>query len=445
MPLNASDLEEIVQKMTQIGIALSREQDLVKLLDLIVRETRLFTDSEAGSLYIVEKDSLTFAVAQNEALSMTGSGTARGRFKAQTIPLTKSSLAGYCALTRKPLNIEDAYAIPDDVEYKFNRDFDIKNKYRTRSMLLVPGMVPPDELVCVLCLINRREDTGTPIPYDRTYETLVMSIASQAAAAIQNAHLAQDLKEAYRDTILRLSVATEYRDDDTAIHIRRMSLYSEIIAESIGLSQREVENIKMASPMHDIGKVGISDAILKKPGKLTDEEFAEMRKHTVIGARILEGAESELLQLSQVIALTHHEKWDGSGYPRGLKGEEIPLCGRIVALADVFDALTSPRCYKPAFPIEKAFQIIRESSGKHFDARVVEAFFAAVDQILEVKEHYAAQKAADRQDQVAAKAESPAPPPTVAGAPAAGAPAGPGCSSAPAPSSGGAAAQAAKS
>ncbi len=404
--LNSLDMDEILTKMTQIGIELSREQDLRKLLDLIVRETRRFTDSEGGSLYMVEESSLTFVVAQNEALSTSGGDSAR-QFKAIPLPLTKASLAGYCALTGEPLNIEDAYAIPSDREYKFNRDYDTQNRYRTRSMLLVPGKVPPDEMVCVLCLINRRNEHGDVIPYDKTFEKLLLSIASQAAVAIQNARLAQDLREAYLDTILRLSVATEYRDDDTAVHISRMSHYSAVIAEAMGLSHRDVENIRMASPMHDIGKVGISDAILKKPGRLTDDEFVEMKRHTLIGARILEGAQSELLKLSQVIALTHHEKWDGSGYPNGLKGEDIPLPGRIVAIADVFDALTSPRCYKPAFSVEKAIDIIKESSGKHFDPGVVEAFLRSLDRILEIKSSYALQEDAMRQKREATRMFAP--------------------------------------
>lgn len=407
--IQPSDMEEIVLKMTQIGIELSREQNLEKLLDLIVRETRRFTDSEAGSLYILEDKSLKFVVAQNEALNTRGGDSAR-QFKAHSMPLNKSSLAGYVASTGQPLNIEDAYVIPSECEYRFNRDFDVQNNYRTKSMLLVPGKVPPDKLVCVLCMINRRSDGGEVVPFDRLFEKLVLSIASQAAVAIQNARLAQDLKDAYLDTILRLSVATEFRDDDTAIHISRMSHYSAVIAEAMGLSMHEVESIRMASPMHDIGKVGISDAILKKPGKLTDDEFVEMKKHTLIGARILEGAQSEILKLSQVIALSHHEKWDGSGYPNGIKGEAIPLQGRIVALADVFDALTSPRCYKPAFPVEKALGIIRESSGKHFDPRVVEAFFSALDRILEVKSSYAAQEEAVRKKKEAAGPVAAAPP-----------------------------------
>jgi putative two-component system response regulator len=206
--------------------------------------------------------------------------------------------------------------------------------------------------------------------------------------AIKNAMLTQELKDAYLDTIFRLSVAAEYKDDDTAVHIHRMSRYSAILAEGLGLSSVEVESIRFASPMHDIGKLGVPDSILMKPGKLTPQEFKEMQKHTVFGAKILENARAELLRASEMIALTHHEKWDGSGYPRGLKGENIPLSGRIVALADVFDALTTKRCYKPAFSLEESMRIIKESTGHHFDPKIVQAFNNNIEKILAVKSQF---------------------------------------------------------
>ena len=156
----------------------------------------------------------------------------------------------------------------------------------------------------------------------------------------------------------------------------------------MGLPQSQVELIREAAPLHDIGKIGVPDRILLKPGKLTDAEFDHMKKHTEIGARILAGSDVPLLQMSERIALCHHEKWDGTGYPRGLHAEEIPIEGRIVALADVFDALTSKRCYKPAFTVEKALEIIREGQGKHFDPRCVEAFLSALGEVLEIKKEF---------------------------------------------------------
>lgn len=196
------------------------------------------------------------------------------------------------------------------------------------------------------------------------------------------------IKSSSLDTIYRLSRAAEYRDEDTGTHIKRMSNYSAAVARKMSLVDKAVETLLYAAPMHDVGKIGIPDRILLKPGKLDADELDVMRQHTVFGSKILEGATSGFLRLAEVVALTHHEKWDGSGYPRGLKGKEIPLVGRIVAIADVFDALTTRRPYKEPFTLDKSYAIIRESRGSHFDPDVVDAFFAAEDEILSIKEKY---------------------------------------------------------
>jgi putative two-component system response regulator len=196
------------------------------------------------------------------------------------------------------------------------------------------------------------------------------------------------LQIASLDSIHRLSRAAEYKDEDTGTHILRMSRYSEAVARKLGLDDKTVERILYATPMHDVGKIGIPDKILLKPGKLDPDEWEVMKQHTTIGARILEGSRAGFIKLAEVIALTHHERWDGSGYPRGLKGARIPLVGRITAIADVFDALTTRRPYKEPFSVEKSFAIIRESNGTHFDPDVVNAFFAIQDEILAIKEEH---------------------------------------------------------
>jgi len=198
----------------------------------------------------------------------------------------------------------------------------------------------------------------------------------------------EKIKTASLDTIYRLSRASEYKDEDTGAHIKRMSHYSAAVARQMGLSKDAVETILYAAPMHDAGKIGIPDNILLKPGKLEPEEWKIMKQHTTIGEGILSGSNSEFIILAEVIAVTHHEKWDGSGYPNGLRGAAIPLAGRIAAIADVFDALTSKRPYKEAFPLEKSFAIIREGSGSHFDPEVMEAFFAVEKEILSIRETF---------------------------------------------------------
>jgi putative two-component system response regulator len=186
----------------------------------------------------------------------------------------------------------------------------------------------------------------------------------------------RDLEEARLEILERLALAAEFRDDATGEHTQRVGLASGLVASELGLPSDTVELIRRAAPLHDVGKVGVSDAILLKPGKLTPVEFEAMKLHTTIGGEILGGSRSRLLQVAEEIALTHHERWDGSGYPSGLGGESIPITGRIVAVVDVFDALTHERPYKRAWPVERALAEIRTSSGEHFDPRVVEAFTA---------------------------------------------------------------------
>ncbi|MFH1033006.1 MAG: HD domain-containing phosphohydrolase [Pseudomonadota bacterium] len=196
------------------------------------------------------------------------------------------------------------------------------------------------------------------------------------------------LRSVTLDTILRLSQAGEFRDELTGNHVARMAAYSATVARVMGLAEATVDAILLAAPLHDVGKIGVPDHILLKPGPLTPEEWIPMKRHTTMGGQILAGAESGSLKLAEVIAMTHHERWDGRGYPRGLAGKAIPLAGRIVAIADVFDALTTRRPYKEPFSVDRSLAIIREGSGGHFDPRVVEAFFEALEEILVLKEVY---------------------------------------------------------
>jgi len=190
--------------------------------------------------------------------------------------------------------------------------------------------------------------------------------------------------------IRRLGRAAEYKDNETGLHVIRMSHYAAIIGRAIGMDNRNVELLLNAAPMHDVGKIGIPDSILQKPGKLTPEEWEVMRTHAQIGADIIGDASgSELLEMARVVALTHHEKWDGSGYPQGLAGEDIPQVGRIVAIADVFDALTSVRPYKPAWPVERALALLRDSQGSHFDPNLIPVFLDSMPEILAIRGRYA--------------------------------------------------------
>jgi putative two-component system response regulator len=204
-----------------------------------------------------------------------------------------------------------------------------------------------------------------------------------------------------KEAILRLSRAAEYRDPETGMHLLRMSNYTRIVAAGLGLPVAEQKQLMAAAPMHDVGKVGTPDHILLKPGRLTPEEFEIMKQHATIGYEILRDSVSTLLQNAAVVALTHHEKFDGSGYPRGLAGEAIPLYGRIVAVADVFDALTSERPYKKAWTLDAAVAFLKEGAGSHFDPACVEAFLANWDEVVEIRGCYSDAPAAAELGQAA--------------------------------------------
>ena len=228
----------------------------------------------------------------------------------------------------------------------------------------------------------------------RTKNMLALQ-SSRKKLADRAAWLADEVRKATseivlreRETVLRLSKAAEYRDPETGAHIIRMAHYSQLIAKELGLTLEQQELLLEAAPLHDIGKVGIPDGILLKPGKLTESEFEIMKQHAKIGYEVLKGSSSRVLQSGAEIAHCHHEKFDGSGYPQGLSGETIPLFSRIVAVADVFDALTSERPYKKMWDDESAKLLIRSQTGLHFDPQCVDAFFRGWDEVMKIRETF---------------------------------------------------------
>lgn len=374
-------------RLNEIGIALSDEQDLNKLLNKILTEARALVRAQGGSLYLRDGDRLNFVVFQNDVISPPPASTdANSKLSGISIPLTTKSMAGYVGVTGNVINIEDVYDLPPNSPFSFDSSFDQRNNYRSRSMLIVPMRDPSGAVIGVVQLINALDEAGFVTTFDSQDEPLCLSLASQAAVAVRNAAFTEKLKNAYLDTIFRLALTVEYRDEDTANHLHRISNYTAIIAEGLGLSTNLIQNLRYASPMHDIGKICIPDAILNKPGRLTKAEFEEIKKHTIIGAKILSQSESEILKISEEIALSHHEMFNGKGYPHGLKGSQAPLSGQIVAVADVFDALTSKRCYKKAYSVERALDIMRKERGEHFQPDCLDAFFARIDDILTIKE-----------------------------------------------------------
>lgn len=279
----------------------------------------------------------------------------------------------------------------------------LKTDEKTRSIPVVV-VTSPDDVECRVTALERGADEFLSRPVEinellarvrsllklKAYNDQLMDRRRKleeevSKTTVQLTKAFDQIQKASLDTIYRLSRAAEYKDKDTGSHIRRMSHYSIVIASCMGLEDLIVGNILFAAPMHDIGKIGIPDSILLKPVQLDEDEWEIMKTHTLIGGKILEGSDVDFIQLAEEIALTHHEKWDGSGYPMGLAGEEIPVAGRVVAIADYFDALASQRPYKEPFSLEICFQMIREASGTHFDPKVVKAFFSAKDEILSIR------------------------------------------------------------
>jgi HD-GYP domain-containing protein (c-di-GMP phosphodiesterase class II) len=213
-------------------------------------------------------------------------------------------------------------------------------------------------------------------------------LGGYASSAIENSILQNKIKEAYKEAVMRLSHAAEYKDPETYNHIVRVGLYAKLLSERIGLEKEVCDSMMIAAPMHDIGKIGIPDAILLKKGKLNDWEWEVMKRHTLIGYEILKDSSSELLQMASLVALDHHERWDGTGYPHGKKGEEISLWGRITSVVDVFDALLSDRPYKKAWSLERAVEHMKELRGKAFDPELIDAFFEDMDEVIDIRERY---------------------------------------------------------
>lgn len=392
-----------------LGLELSEVKDLDLLLDRILTEARKFVYADAGSIYTRSADKLEFTYTQNDTLQKALPPGKKLIYSSFVVPINTRSIAGYAAANGEIVNIADAYNIPDDAPYSFSQDFDKMSKYRTQSILTIPLKTRRNDVIGVLQLINAKNKKGEKIKFSKTVEPLVMHFASIAANAIERANMT-------RSMILRTIEMARLRDPkETGTHVQRVASYSvaiyEVWAMQRGIPKREIERdkdiLKIASMLHDVGKVAIADIILKKPDKLNDREFDIMKQHTWLGAQLFADTFSEYDEASALIALNHHERWDGSGYPgfvdpgtgkvimgfegtagraRGRKGEEIPTFGRIVAIADVYDALSSARAYKDAWDEDRILETMRSETGTHFDPDMMEAFFFSLDVIQNIKE-----------------------------------------------------------
>ena len=350
--------EEKLNLLVEFGTRISCEIRLDKLLDIIAQQITKMLDVGRCTIYLkdVEKNELWSKIAQGRGLEHTEI----------RVPLNGNGVISICARTGETINLPNAYEDP-----RFSMDVDMVTDFRTHTLLAVPLKNNSGRVLGVFQVANKSDGN----PFDKKDEGILLLLATLASSAIEIAKLYQDVHVAQLETIYRLAVTAEYRDhQDTRAHLKNISIISYLLALALGMTRKEAELIKNASPLHDIGKVALADNILLKPGKLTPEEFEIMKSHTVYGGRILEGAHSKILQIAHKMSLYHHEKWNGLGYPKALQGEEIPIEARIVTVADVFDALCVFRVYKKAWKTDDAYEYILGEAGKSFDPRVVAAF-----------------------------------------------------------------------
>ncbi len=405
------NVKEKIQSLTDLGIELNQVQDLDILMEHLLSRAREFVSADAGSIYIKDGDYLKFSYTQNKTLQDRMPAREKLMYSVYSIPIDDTSLAGYVAGNGKILNIPDVYNLDKSLPFKFSKIFDIASDYKTQSVLTLPLKSPHDSIIGILQIINSHDNKGKIRAFSKNDEEIMYHFACVAAVALRRARMT-------RSMILRMIKMAELRDPkETGAHVNRVAEYSielyERWAERRGMLEEDInynrDILRMAAMLHDVGKVAISDVILKKPGRLNEEEFEIMKEHARQGAQLFGMMESEYEEAASIVTFTHHERWDGSGYPghvdivtgipdekyilpdgsvRGKKGEEIPIFGRIVALADVFDALSSARVYKDAWKEEDVLSLIRKEAGSHFDPELVEIFFEALDVIRSIQGKY---------------------------------------------------------
>jgi HD-GYP domain-containing protein (c-di-GMP phosphodiesterase class II) len=399
-----------LKAILELDAEFNKIQDHDLLLEQILYQARRVANADAGSIYVKhtgEKqgkqiDMISFKYTQNDTKQKTLEPGEKLIYSTFSMPIDDKSISGYCALTGKIINVPDMYNIPASEPYTFNSSYDMLSRYKTISSLTFPLINPDGRLLGVIQLLNKMDDLGNVIPFTKDDEFLLTHFATNATTALQRTYLT-------RAMILRMIKMSELRDPkETGTHVNRVASYAVDIYDrwayknKIPPAERESfrDILKIGSMLHDVGKVAISDMILKKPARFTPEEFNVMQHHTIYGASLFDDFQSPIDVISREIALTHHENWDGSGYPgwidmasripskvdesgktMGKKGKEIPLAGRIVAIADVFDALCSKRVYKEPWSEEQVLGEIRQLSGTKFDPDLVDIFFEILPNI----------------------------------------------------------------
>ncbi len=393
-----------VERLIETIESIYNIKELDSLLEAVLTEARRFVNADAGTLYLKVGDRLYFSFVQNDTLFAGGKASNKYLYSQESLVANKDSLAGYVASTGESLLIDDVYHIKSSVSFSFNPAYDYKTQYKTQSMLIVPLKTRDDSTVGVLQLINAKAPSGSVIPFSEQDRIFILQFARSAANTIEQARLSQEM-------VLRMVELAELRDPfETSNHAKRVGAYCVELydrwARKHDINESEIQNTKevlrTAAMLHDVGKVAVSDMILKKPGELNAAETKAMRMHTIFGARLFKQGRSTWDRLAQEVVLNHHERWDGKGYPGRIKdlfspeiqfgpgktGEEIPISARIVSLADVYDALVSERAYKEAWEEELVHEYIRNQKGKQFDPELVDLFLDIRDVIAQIHAKY---------------------------------------------------------
>jgi len=395
---------DIVRDILKVIEELNTLKDVDAILDKVLAEARSMTHSDAGSIYLIESQDLRFSYVHNDTL-FKGPDSSKHLYTDFTVPINQQSIVGYVAMSGETLAIPDAYELSGQEPYSFNKKFDEDTGYRTRSMLTIPLKTFQGRIVGVMQLINAQNGDGAVCPfteYDIHYAPL---FANSASVTIERGIMT-------REIMLRMMKMAEMRDPkETGAHVQRVGAYSAEIyqqwARNKGLDEftikRRKDMLRLAAMLHDVGKVGISDTILQKPGRFEPHEAAIMKWHAVYGAALFANTTSELDKLCKEVTQGHHERWDGAGYPGKLPddlslarqlcvapiaGESIPISARITSLADVYDALISTRVYKGAWPEEQVMEEIVKNRGTQFDPEVVDAFLQIQDTIRAIRHKY---------------------------------------------------------
>lgn len=368
LPMKSDPLVSLVK----IGRSITALTDINVLLKVIAEETKNAIQADRCTVFLFDKE-------KNELWSKVALGMESQEIR---FPADKG-LAGYVVQTGETVNIMDAYS-----DSRFNKDIDSKSGYHTKSILCMPIKNNNQEIIGAFQVLNKLDGVFT-----KNDEDLLVAIGGSASIALENAQLFEQQKELYKEQkelfesfIDTLATSIDARDKITSGHSSRVKLYTMLIVDALNMSHHDKEIIEKAAILHDIGKIGIRDAVLQKEGKLTPEEYAHIQQHVKITHDILEKIHmSDDFKLITDIACSHHEKWDGSGYYRHLKGEEIPYGGRILAVSDVFDAITSKRHYRDKMPIANVIRILINDSGTHFDKNIVDVFLTiSADKIINV-------------------------------------------------------------